>query len=51
MMHMHLIDHYAVEGNDTGVAKGVEGLGLSKHLCIALHAVGSMQLLHCHFHS
>ena len=51
MMHRHLIDHYAIEGNDAGVAQGVEGLCLPKHLCIALHAVGGMQLLHRHLHS
>lgn len=46
----HLVDNDAIEGNDARVAQGVESLCLAKHLCIALNAVGSMQLLHCHLH-
>ena len=47
----HLVDHHPIEGNDAGVAQGIEGVSLLVHLCTALHAVGGVQLLDSHFHS
>ncbi len=47
----HLVDHHPIEGNDAGVAQGIEGVSLLVHLCTALHAVGGVQLLDSHLHS
>ena len=44
-------DHRHIDGNDAGVAQGIEGVSLLVHLCTALHAVGGVQLLDSHFHS
>lgn len=46
-----LVDNHSIEGDDAGVAQGVECFSLPKHLSVVLHAVGAMQLLHSHFDS